>query len=63
MNSHEVLDYKIVGNDVQIIEIILNPNQTIISEPDKMLYVEQGIEFNVKYGDGSEEGKGFGIPY
>lgn len=58
MKSHEI-EYRIIGNDVQIIEIVLNPNQTIISEPDKMLYVEQGIEFDVKYGDGSEEVKGF----
>ncbi len=58
MNSHEI-DYKIIGDDIQIVEIELDPSETVIAEAGAMLYMEQGIEFETKMGDGSQPNQGF----
>jgi uncharacterized protein (TIGR00266 family) len=52
MNSHEI-DYKILGDDIQLVEIELDPNETVIAEAGAMLYMEEGISFDTKLGDGS----------
>jgi uncharacterized protein (TIGR00266 family) len=53
MVSHEI-DYKIYGDDIQFVEIELDPNETVIAEAGAMVYMEQGITYDVKMGDGSE---------
>ena len=53
MISHEI-DYKIFGDDIQFVEVELDPNETVIAEAGAMVYMEQGITFEVKMGDGSE---------
>jgi uncharacterized protein (TIGR00266 family) len=58
MYSHEV-DYKIIGEDIQIVEIELDPNETVIAEAGSMLYMEDGIQFETKMGDGSQPDQGF----
>jgi uncharacterized protein (TIGR00266 family) len=58
MRSHEI-DYKIFGNDIQLLEIELDPNETVIAEAGAMVYMEQGIEFEAKMGDGSNPSQGF----
>ncbi len=58
MKSHEV-DYKIIGEGIQIVEIELDPQETVIAEAGAMLYMEEGIEFEAKMGDGSNPQQGF----
>lgn len=58
MRSHEI-DYKIIGEDIQIVEIELDPNETVIAEAGTMLYMEDGIQFETKMGDGSQPSSGF----
>jgi uncharacterized protein (TIGR00266 family) len=58
MQSHEV-DYKIIGDDIQIVEIELDPGETVIAEAGAMLYMEEGIQFETKMGDGSRPNSGF----
>ena len=58
MQSHEI-DYKILGNDVQLVEVELDPGETVIAEAGAMLYMEDGIEFNARMGDGSNPRAGF----
>ncbi len=53
MQSHEI-DYKIIGEDIQIVEIELDPQETVIAEAGAMLYMEEDIDFQTKMGDGSE---------
>jgi len=53
MVSHEI-DFKIIGNDIQFVEIELDPRETVIAEAGTMVYMEQGITFEVKMGDGSQ---------
>jgi uncharacterized protein (TIGR00266 family) len=57
MNSHEV-DYKIIGEDIQVVEIELDPNETVIAEAGMMVYMEDGIQFETKMGDGSQADNG-----
>jgi uncharacterized protein (AIM24 family) len=57
MTSHEI-DYKIIGDDIQFVEIELDPGETVIAEAGAMVYMEQGISFDVKMGDGSTPNKG-----
>lgn len=52
MISHEI-DYKIFGDDIQFVEIELDPGETVIAEAGAMVYMESGITFDVKMGDGS----------
>jgi len=58
MNSHEI-DYKIIGDDIQIVEVELDPNETVIAEAGAMLFMEEGITFETKMGDGSQPNQGF----
>ncbi len=58
MRSHEI-DYQIFGNDIQVLEVELDQNETVIAEAGAMVYMEDGITFETKMGDGSEPQQGF----
>lgn len=55
---HEV-DYEIIGHSMQLVEVELDPNETVIAEAGAMNYLEQDISFEAKMGDGSEPDSGF----
>jgi len=57
MQSHKV-DYQIIGNAMQILEIELDPQETVIAEAGAMTYMEAGIGFETKMGDGSNPDQG-----
>ena len=57
MKSHE-LDYEIFGDDMQIAEVELDPNETVIAEAGAMNYMDSGITFEARMGDGSEADSG-----
>ena len=52
MRSHEI-DYELIGDDLQIIEIELDQGETVIAEAGAMNYMEDGIDFEARLGDGS----------
>lgn len=59
MCAHDV-DYEIHGNEMQIVEVELDPGETVIAEAGGMNYMEDGIVFETKMGDGSAaSGGGF----
>ncbi len=58
MRCHEV-DYEIIGHDMQMVEVELDPHETVIAEAGTMNYMDDGIEFEAKMGDGSEPDQGF----
>ena len=58
MNSHEV-DYKIYGDDLQAVEVELDPNETVIAEAGGMNWMDDGINFEARMGDGSKPNSGF----
>jgi uncharacterized protein (TIGR00266 family) len=57
MQCHQV-DYTIIGDDMQTVEIGLDPGETVIAEAGAMNYMDDAIRFEAKMGDGSpaEEG-------
>ncbi len=57
MRCHEV-DYEIFGDDMQIVEVELDPNEVVIAEAGAMNYMEDGINFETKMGDGSKPQSG-----
>jgi uncharacterized protein (AIM24 family) len=61
MKCHEV-DYRIYGDDMQIVEVELDPDETVVAEAGAMNYMDSGISFEAKMGDGSEADEGlFGL--
>lgn len=57
MKSHEI-DYEIKGEGIQIVEVELDPGETVIAEAGAMLYMEDGIVYETKMGDGSDPNQG-----
>lgn len=57
MRCHEV-DYRLIGDDMQIVEVELDPGETVVAEAGAMNYMEDGITFEAKMGDGSDPDKG-----
>ncbi len=57
MRCHEV-DYEIFGDDMQIVEVELDPSEVVIAEAGAMNYMEDGIGFETKMGDGSKPSGG-----
>lgn len=52
MKSHEI-DYKIYGDDMQVVAITLDPDETVIAEAGSMNWMDSNIQFEAKMGDGS----------
>ena len=57
MISHE-LTYQVAGDDLQFVEIELDPGETVIGESGAMMYMEGGLLFETKMGDGSDANEG-----
>ena len=57
MKCHKI-DYEVIGDDLQIVEIELDQNETVIAEAGAMNYMDEGIEFEAKMGDGSNPNQG-----
>ena len=55
---HEV-DYKIFGDDMQYVEVELDPGEAAVAEAGGMMYMEDGIEMETIFGDGSAKQRGF----
>ncbi len=58
MPSSHVIDYQIKGESIQIVEVELDPMETVIAEAGAMLFMEEGIMFETKMGDGSNPSQG-----
>ena len=57
MHSHEI-DYEIIGAEMQLVEITLDPGETVVAEAGSMTYMEQDIVFDTRMGDGSNPRQG-----
>jgi len=53
IDDHEV-DYKVHGEEMQCVEIELDPNETVIAESGSFMMMEDGIEMSTIFGDGSK---------
>jgi uncharacterized protein (TIGR00266 family) len=52
--NHEI-DYKIHGEELQFVEVELDPQETAIAESGAMMMMEDGIEMQTIFGDGSSQ--------
>jgi len=57
MKCHEV-DYEIIGDDMQMVQVELDPGETVVAEAGAMTYMEEGIDFEARMGDGSDPDQG-----
>lgn len=57
MQSHDLV-YRIIGDDIQLVEIELDPQETVIAEAGSMMYMDIDIRFQTKMGDGSDPNQG-----
>jgi len=55
---HEV-DYEIMGDDMQFVRIILDPGEAVVAEAGGMMYLEDGIQMDTIFGDGSQPNQDF----
>ncbi|MBI3139680.1 MAG: TIGR00266 family protein [Sphingobacteriales bacterium] len=58
--NHEI-DYKIYGEELQFVEIELDPQETAIAESGAMMMMEDGIQMQTIFGDGSAQQQSSGF--
>jgi uncharacterized protein (AIM24 family) len=51
---HEI-DYQVFGDDMQYVEVELDPNEATVAEAGGMMYMDDGIEMETIFGDGSAQ--------
>ena len=54
----EEIDYRIFGNDMQVVEVELDPGETVIAEAGAMNWMDNGISFEARMGDGAQPSEG-----
>ncbi len=57
MNNHEI-DYKLYGDDMQFVEVELDPNETVIAEAGSLMMMDDQIKMETLFGDGSNKSGG-----
>ncbi len=55
MKTNHEIDYKIFGEELQFVEIELDPNETAIAESGAFMMMDNGIEMQTIFGDGSQQ--------
>jgi uncharacterized protein (TIGR00266 family) len=58
--NHEI-DYKIYGEELQFVEIELDPGETAIAESGAMMMMDDGIQMDTMFGDGSQQQSSGGL--
>jgi uncharacterized protein (AIM24 family) len=54
IQNHEI-DYRIFGEEMQYVEVELDPNETAIAEPGAFMMMDDGITMQTIFGDGSQQ--------
>ena len=57
MSAHDI-DYYIIGDDMQCVEVELDPQETVIAEAGSLMFMDNAIEMNTIFGDSSKENEG-----
>lgn len=58
MNAHEI-DYEIFGEEMQYVELELDPQEAVIAEAGNFMMMNDGIKMDTIFGDGSKQNEGF----
>ena len=56
----DVVDYEIFGNEMQYVEVELDPGEAAVGEAGAMMYMQSDIQMDTVFGDGSQQGGLFG---
>lgn len=59
MKTNHEIDYTIIGEEMQCVEIELDSQETVIAEAGSFMMMEQEIMMETIFGDGSQQQKGF----
>lgn len=59
MRSNHEIDYKIFGEEMQYVEVELDSNETAIAEPGAFMMMDDGIQMETLFGDGTQQSGGF----
>ncbi|MCG1027428.1 TIGR00266 family protein [Virgibacillus halodenitrificans] len=57
MNNHEI-DYQLHGDDMQFVEVELDPEETVIAEAGSLMMMDDQIRMETIFGDGSSSNQG-----
>lgn len=57
MTSHEI-DYRIYGEEMQYVEIELDPQEAVVAEAGSFMMMEEGLKLDTIFGDGSNQDRG-----
>jgi len=60
IQNHEI-DYRIIGEEMQYVEVELDPNETAIAEPGAFMMMDDGISMETMFGDGSNQSGSGGL--
>lgn len=55
MKTNHEIDYRIQGNEMQCVEIELDPQETVVAEPGSFMMMDNGIDMQTLFGDGSQQ--------
>ncbi|MDP4180088.1 MAG: TIGR00266 family protein [Bacillota bacterium] len=58
--SHEI-DFEIIGSEMQLVEIELDPEESVIAEAGAMMYMDNYIQMETIFGDGSDKSNTSGL--
>ncbi|MEW5890449.1 MAG: TIGR00266 family protein [Pseudomonadota bacterium] len=56
----DVVDFEIFGTEMQYVEVELDPGEAAVGEAGAMMYMQDGIQMDTVFGDGSQQGGLFG---
>ncbi len=59
MRTNHDIDYRIFGEEMQCVEIELDPQETVIAESGAFMYMTDGVQMATIFGDGSKSNGGF----
>jgi uncharacterized protein (TIGR00266 family) len=59
MRTNHEIDFRIFGEEMQCVEIELDPQETVVAESGAFMYMDDGIKMETIFGDGSKTGGGF----
>lgn len=55
MRTNHEIDYRIMGNEMQCVEIELDPQETVMAEPGSFMMMDSQVEMQTVFGDGSQQ--------
>jgi uncharacterized protein (TIGR00266 family) len=58
MTTAHDLDFKILGSEMQFVEVELDPGESTVAEAGSMMYMTDGIQMETIFGDGSQQQPG-----